>query len=253
MRTFKRLVIFLIFLAVIGLVCAHWLVRSSVGVACVENRIKAATGFEAKVKSVRLGMGLGLMISDLRLSLKDGADGEQAVLSAPVVEVYGPFHKRGIRLSRPVFTAFQSSLGNWVPSRMKDFVDNRSFWSSLSMLGGTLDRSFELTDAAIVMKDSTGKDLTTYSGLSWYHAPAVVKGHPGLQHDVVSLQCINGEQVELSGEWLSDGNGMYFIGPVPVEMTSDTSADEGAREMPAEPEAPAMADGGAEEKDLKVE
>lgn len=230
MRTFKRLILFLILLAVLGVVCAHLLVRSSVGVSCIENRIKASTGLDAQVASVRLSLGMGLMISDLCLSLKDETNGVQKVLMAPVVEVFGPCHEGGIRMSRPVFRAVQSSLGNWMPSQLKDFVDSRSFWSSLSKLGGTLDRSFEIKDAAIVLTDSTGKDLTTYSGLSWYHAPAQVKGHPGLMHDVVSLQCINGEQVELSGEWLSDGDGMYFIGPVPVEMI----AEDGAAEIEAD-------------------
>lgn len=238
MRTFKRLVLFLIFLTLLGVICAHVLVRSSVGVSCIENRIKATTGLDAQVTSVRLGLGLGLMISDLRLSLNDETNGVQNVLMAPVVEVYGPCHGGGVRMSRPVFTAVQSSRGSWMPSQLKDFVDSHSFWSSLSKLGATLDRSFEIKDAAIVLKDSAGKDQATYSGLSWYHAPAQVKGHPGLMHDVVSLQCINGEQVELSGEWLSDGNGMYFIGPVPVEMISE---EDGAADIEAEAAEPVMA------------
>ena len=226
MRTFKRFILFLILLAVIGVLCAHWLARSSAGVSFVENRIKAATGYEATIKSVRLGMGFGLMISDLRLTLKDEADAEKNVLVAPVVEVSGLCHKSRIRLSRPVFTAFQSPLGDWTPSHLKEFIDTRTFWSSLSALGGKIDRSFEITDGTIVMKDSSGKEVTTYSGLSWYHAPAKIKGHAGLQHDVVSLQCIKGQQVKLMGEWLSDGNGMYFIGPVPVEMTCIEEADD---------------------------
>ncbi len=241
MRTFKRLILFLFLLAVIGVLCAHWLAHSSAGVACVENRIKASTGFEAKVKSVHLGMSLRLIISDLRLTLKDETDIEKNVLVVPVVEVSGLCHRRKISLSRPVFTAFQSPLGHWTPSQLKEFVDSSSFWNSLSTLSGKLDRRFEITDGALVMKDSAGKELASYSGLSWYHAPAKIKGHPRLLHDVVSLQCINGQQVEFSGEWLSEGKGMYFIGPVPVEMTSCEDDEGDAVEAPAEVEVPAVA------------
>ncbi len=239
MRTFKRFILFLILLVFLGVLCVHWVARSSAGVSFVENRIKAATGYEATIKSVRLGVGFGLMVSDLHLILKGEDDTEKKVLVVPVVEVSGLCHKSKIRLSRPVFTAFQSSLGNWTPSRLKDFVDSRIFWSSLATLGGKIDRSFEITDGAIVMKDAAGKELTTYSGLSWYHAPAKIKGHLGLQHDVVSLQCIKGQQVKLSGEWLSDGNGMYFIGPVPVEITIGGEIDVAAVETLAEVETPA--------------
>ncbi len=237
MHTFKRLILFLILLAVIGVVCAHWLVRSSMGVSCIERRIKVATGLDAQVASVRLGLGMGLTILDLRLSLKDETDGEQTVLSTPILEVSRLGGKRGIRMARPIFTVVQSSRGNWTPSQLKDFVETSSFWSSLSKLAGMLDLRVEITDAAMVLKDSEGKELATYSGLSWYHSPVQMKGHSRMFHDVVSLQCINGEPVELSGEWLSDGMGMYFIGPVPVEMI----ADGGASEVEVEAAEPVMA------------
>lgn len=220
MRTLRRLIFFIVLLALAGVACAHWFFRSSMGNSYIEKKIASRTGLKASVGSARLTFGLSLVMSDLRVWFVSDGDTEETVLSVPEVAVYGHCHNRKVRMARPVITAVQAKRGDWTPSQLRIFVNEEyDFENAIVELAAQVDQSFELVDASIEMKDNTGKILMTCSGVDWSHGPAFVKGHPGMMHDKVVLQCKDGEQVEFSSEWLSDGNRVVQL-EAPVKMAT---------------------------------
>jgi len=220
MRTLKRLFLLLLLLAVASLIAAQWWVRSAAGVSSVERRIKAATGLETEIESVRLGWNFDFLVTDLALILKDAEHGDQVLLEAPAVAALGRCDKRIIRVSRPVIKAVQSQRGEWSPSQLKSFADRDGAFKALLSLSASVTRAFEITDAVFVMQGADGRDVVSFSGINWYHAPARLKGRPGLMHNVFSLQCIDGEPEPMAFEWLSDSRGTYFLsGPEAVVQT----------------------------------
>jgi hypothetical protein len=248
MRSLRRLIFFIVLLAVAGVVCAHWFVRTSMGNSCIEKHIASRTGLKASVGSARLTFGLGLVISDLRVWFVSDDDKEVTVLSVPEAAVYRHCHsRRTVRLARPVITAVQAKRGDWTPSQLRVFVkEGSTFENTLVEFAGTFSQSFELVDASVELIDNTGKVLLTCSGLDWSHGPAFIKGHPGMMHDKVALQCKDGQQVDFSGEWLFDGSRVIQLEapevsevqptaePVVVEATGVAPTNS----VPAQAEAP---------------
>lgn len=211
MRTFKRLILLLLLLAVAGLIASQWWVRSAAGVSSIERRIKASTGLEAEVGAVRLGWNLDFLITDLTLILKDAEADDHVLLEAPAVSFSGRCHRRMIRVSRPIIKAVQSRRGEWAPSQLKDFAGRDEAFNALLSASASVKRAFEITDAVLVMQGADGGEIVSFSGINWYHAPARLKGRPDLMHNVFSLQCIDGAQVTMASEWLSDRQGTYFL------------------------------------------
>lgn len=234
MRTFKQLFLLLLLLAVAGLIGIQWWVRSSAGVSSIERRIKALTGLETTIGSVRLGWNLDFLVTDLALILKDSERGDQVLLEAPAVSVSGRCNKRVIRLSRPVAKAVQSQRGEWAPSILKGFADRDAFFEALLALSASLKRAFEVTDAVLVMQGADGSEIASYSGVNWYHAPARLKGRLGLMHNVFSLQCVDGKPEAMASEWLSDGQGTYFISAPDAVPVAKPSVLEQVAVLPSE-------------------
>lgn len=237
MRTFKRLILLLLVLAIAGLIAVQWWVRSSGGISSFEQRIKASTGLEPKIGAVQLRWNLNVLATDLALILKNGENEDQVLFEAPAVTLSGHCRGRVIRVSRPAIKAVQSRRGEWVPSQLKDFVDSDAFLKSLLALSSLIDENFEITDAVFVMQGSDGREVVSYSGMNWYHAPAHLKGRLGLMHNIFSLQCVDGQPLPLAYEWLSDSRGTYFLSSSDDAVQADASLEETAEpSIPAEEE-----------------
>lgn len=234
----RRLMFFIVLLAIVGVLGAHWFVRSSLGNSSIEKHIASRTGLKASVGSARLTLGLSLVISDLRVWFVSDGDQEVTVLSVPETAVSRHCRsRRTIRMARPVITAVQARRGDWTPSPLRIFVrDGSTFENALVEFAGTIDLSVELLDASLEMIDNTGKVLLTCSGLDWSHGPAFIKGHPGMMHDKATLQCKDGAQIEFASEWLSDGGRVFHI-EAPVEMAKS------AEDSVVPPSAPASENG----------
>ncbi len=209
MRTLRVLFLIIILLAVAGVIFAHWFVGNPAGISFIENKIASETGLRASVGSARLTPVFSLVISDLRVWFTTEEAKEITVLTAP--EVTLARHRGGYftQFARPVFTGVKAKFGDWTPAQMRILQDGRPLEDSIIGLSRTLKSSFEIKDASVVLRDDNGKVLATYSGLNWAHRPAFVDGHPGLMQDVVTLQCLDGEQSDFSHEWLSDDKEVY--------------------------------------------
>jgi len=211
MRTFKHLILFTLLLLVVGLVVGQWWVRSAAGISSMERRIKAATGLEAVVGSVRLNLNLSLTLTDVELILRDVADGDRTVLEVPAVTISGCGSRRRVRASRPLLTAVQTRRGDWVPAQARAFVDPDGLFEAVCALGRSLSLSLSIVDAGVVLQGMGGRETVSYSGIDWQLAPAALAGHPGLMHAVFSVQAINGDAVSVAWEWLSDANRLYLL------------------------------------------
>lgn len=211
MRTIKRLLVFVIILAVAAYAGMHWFVRTNAGTAHVAKSIERQTGYNADISSAGLTWGMNLIVSDMRLWSKAANGTTNVLLVAPEAVVAGcaPCHERAVRLVRPIFTASKSELGSWTPTRAYEIAKGGRFDEVAARLVDKLEYNFELVDASVIFKDGNGDVIQTFSGLDWSRSKAKVKGHPDVRFDKVSLQFIDNSAVEFKGEWFVE-NGLPF-------------------------------------------
>ena len=245
MRTLRRLLLLIILLAVAGVIFAHWFVGNPSGISFIEKKIAAETGLKVTVGSAQFTPDFSLMISDLRIWFTTDDAKEITVLAAPEVTLSRKCHGYFVQLARPVFTAVKSKFGDWTPAQLRVLQDSGTFDTSIIRLAKSFEYSFEIKDASVVLKDEGGEVFATYSGLNWSHRQAFVVGHPGMMQDVVSLQCIDGEQADFAHEWLSDEKEVYpLVHSRPVEKQPVVEAPpakvEAATEKPIEKQTPVI-------------